>query len=87
MEISPPSPSRRTLRRFSIVLGTVGGALDLGVGLLILATGPMASSAAMGVTVAYLGATLLLLLGGVILGSTVHMIGSSKTPRREATDS
>src|SRR6058998_2916885 len=84
MEISPPSPSRRTLRRFSIVLGTVGGALDLGVGLLILATGPMASSAAMGVTVAYLGATLLLLLGGVILGSTVHMIGSRKTPRRRS---
>src|SRR5437667_10925967 len=44
----------------------------------------MASSAAMGVTVAYLGATLLLLLGGVILGSTVHMIGSSKTPRRRS---
>src|SRR6266566_4318103 len=84
MEISPPSPSRRTLRRVSIVLGTVGGALDLGVGLLILATGPMASSAAMGVTVAYLGATLLLLLGGVILGSTVHMIGSRKTPRRRS---
>src|SRR5437667_12729593 len=44
----------------------------------------MASSAAMGVTVAYLGATLLLLLGGVILGSTVQMIGSRKTPRRRS---
>src|SRR2546426_4449545 len=84
MEISPPSPSRRTLRRVSIVLGIVGGALDLGVGLLILATGPMASSAAMGITVAYVGAILLLLLGGVILGSTVQMIGSRKTPRRRS---
>src|SRR3989442_2453821 len=84
MEISPLADARRTLRRVSIVLGIVGGALDLGVGLLILATGPMASSSAMGFTVAYVGAILLLLLGGVILGSTVQMIGSRKTPRRRS---
>src|SRR2546427_3104976 len=81
---SPSPPSRPTPRTVSIVLGIVGGALDLGVGLLILATGPMASSAAMGITVAYVGAILLLLLGGVILGSTVQMIGSRKTPRRRS---
>jgi len=81
---SPTSTSRRTPRTISIVLGIVGGALDLGVGLLILATGPMASSDGMGVTGAYVGAILLLLLGGVILGSTVQMIGSRKTPRRRS---
>lgn len=81
---SPPSPSRPTPRTVSIVLGIVGGALDLGVGLLILATGPMASADGMGVTGAYVGAILLLLLGGIILGSTVQMIGSRKTPRRRS---
>src|SRR6266571_5941218 len=81
---SPTSPSRRTPRTISVVLGIVGGALDLAVGLLILATGPMASSNGMGVTGAYSGSVLLLLLGGVILGSTVQMIGSRKTPRRRS---
>jgi|SRR3989442_4611910 len=81
---SPTSPSRRTPRTVSIVLGIIGGALDLAVGLLILATGPMASSNGMGVTGAYIGSILLLLLGGVILGSTVQMIGSRKTPRRRS---
>ena len=81
---SPTSTSRRTPRTISIVLGIVGGALDLGVGLLILATGPMASSDGMGVTAAYVGAIVLLLMGGIILGSTVQMIGSRKTPRRRS---
>src|SRR3989475_12022177 len=81
---SPSPPSRPTPRTVSIVLGIIGGALDLGVGLLILATGPMAPSNGMGVTAAYVGAILLLLLGGIILGSTVQMIGSRKTPRRRS---
>ena len=56
--------------------------MDLGVGLLILATSPMASTeTGMGVTWGYLGAILLLLLGGVVLGSTVQMIGMRTTPR------
>ena len=81
---SPTSPSRRTPRTVSVVLGIVGGAIDLGVGLLILATGPMASSDGIGVTGAYVGAILLLLLGGIILGSTVQMIGTRNTPRRRS---
>ena len=81
---SPTSSSRRTRRNRSIVLGIVGGALDLGVGLLILTTGPMTSSGGMGVTGAYVGAILLLLLGGIVLGSTVQMIGTRKTPRRRS---
>src|SRR5713226_4882002 len=79
------STSQRTPRTYSIGLGIAGGALDLGVGLLILATGPMASaSTGMGVTWAYVGASLLLLLGGTVLGSTVQMIGMRKTPRRRS---
>src|SRR2546422_1068341 len=76
------SAARRTPRTISIVLGIAGGAMDLGVGLLILATSPMASTeTGMGVTWGYLGAILLLLLGGVVLGSTVQMIGMRTTPR------
>jgi len=76
------SAARRTPRTISIVLGIAGGALDLGVGLLILATSPMASTeTGMGVPWGYLGAILLLLLGGVVLGSTVQMIGMRTTPR------
>src|SRR5439155_448813 len=76
------SAARRTPRTVSIVLGIAGGAIDLGVGLLILATSPMASTeTGMGVTWGYLGAILLLLLGGVVLGSTVQMIGMRTTPR------
>ena len=72
-------------RTVSIVLGIVGGALDLGAGLLILATVPMASSGTgMGVTWGYVGAILLLLLGGAVLGTTVQMIGMRKTPRRRS---
>src|SRR2546427_10335923 len=81
----PPemSTTRRTPRTVSIVLGIAGGSLDLGVGLLILATAPMASTeTGMGVTWGYVGAILLLVLGGVVLGSTVQMIGMRKTPRR-----
>jgi len=79
------STARRTPRTVSIVLGIVGGALDLGVGLLILATVPMASSdTGMGVTWGYVGAILLLLLGGAVLGTTVQMIGMRKTPRRRS---
>jgi uncharacterized membrane protein HdeD (DUF308 family) len=81
---SPTSPSRRTPRTVSIVLGIAGGALDLAVGLVILATGPMASSDGMGVSAAYVGAILLLLLGGIILGNTVQMIGSRRSPRRRS---
>ncbi len=82
---SATSPSRGTPRMFSILLGIVGGALDVGVGLLILATGPMASSeTGMGVTWGYVGAILLLLLGGAVLGTTVQMIGMRKTPRRRS---
>jgi len=55
------------------------------VGLLILATSPMASTeTGMGVTEGYVGAILLLLLGGVVLGSTVQMVGMRKTPRRRS---
>jgi len=79
------STARRTPRTVSIVLGIVGGALDLGVGLLILATVPMASSdTGMGVTWGYVGAILLLLLGGAVLGTTVQMIGMRTTPRRRS---
>ena len=79
------STARRTPGTVSIVLGLVGGALDLGVGLLILATVPMASSGTgMGVTWGYVGAILLLLLGGAVLGTTVQMIGMRKTPRRRS---
>jgi hypothetical protein len=79
------STAQRTPRTYSIGLGIVGGALDLGVGFLILATGPMASaSTGMGVTWAYVGAILLFLLGGTVLGSTVQMIGMRKTPRRRS---
>ena len=68
-----------------MVLGIAGGALDLGVGLLILATAPMASTeTGMGVTWGYVGAILLLLLGGVVLGSTVRMIGMRRTLRRRS---
>jgi len=75
----------RTPRTVSIVLGIAGGALDLGVGLLILATAPMASTeTGMGVTWGYVGAILLLLLGGVVLGSTVQMIGMRRTLRRRS---
>src|SRR5947209_4719955 len=79
------STTRRTPRTVSIVLGIAGGSLDLGVGLLILATAPMASTeTGMGVTWGYLGAILLLVLGGVVLGGTVQMIGMRKTPRRRS---
>jgi len=78
------SAARRTPRTVSIVLGIAGGALDLGVGLLILATSPMASTeTGMGVTWGYVGAILLLLLGGVVLG-TVQMVGMRKTSRRRS---
>src|SRR2546426_9515295 len=79
------SAARGTTRTVSIVLGIAGGALDLGVGLLILASSPMASTeTGMGVSWGYVGATLLLLLGGVVLGSTVQMVGQRKTPRRRS---
>ncbi len=79
------SSAGRTPRTFSIGLGIVGGALDLGVGLLILATVPVASTeTGMGVTWGYVGATLLFLLGGAVLGSTVQMIGMRKTPGRRS---
>jgi len=79
------STARRTPGTVSIVLGIVGGALDLGVGLLILATVPMASpDTGMGVTWGYVGAILLLLLGGAVLGTTVQMIGMRTTPRRRS---
>ena len=79
------SAARRTPRTVSIVLGIAGGALDLGVGLLILASSPMASTeTGLGVTWGYVGAILLLLLGGVVLGSTVQMVGMRKTPRRRS---
>jgi len=79
------SAARRTPRTVSIVLGIAGGALDLGVGLLILASSPMASTEiGTGVTWGYVGAILLLLLGGVVLGSTVQMVGQRKTPRRRS---
>src|SRR3989442_4438199 len=78
------SRSRRTRRTVSVVLGIVGGTLDLGVGLLILASGPVAASDGMGVSGAYVGAILLLLLGGVILGSTAQMIGTRQSPRRRS---
>jgi len=79
------SAASRTPRTVSIVLGIAGGALDLGVGLLILATAPMASTeTGMGVTWGYVGAILLLLLGGVVLGSTVQMIGMRRTLRRRS---
>ena len=71
------SAAGRTPRTVSIVLGIAGGALDLGVGLLILASSPMASTeTGMGVTWGYVGAILLLLLGGVVLGSTLQMVGA-----------
>src|SRR2546428_3150814 len=77
------SAARLTPRTVSIVLGIAGGALDLGVGLLILATAPMASTeTGMGVTWGYVGAILLLLLGGVVLGSTGQIIRMRKTLRR-----
>src|SRR2546425_5719020 len=79
------SAASRTPRTVSIVLGIAGGALDLGVGLLILATAPMASTeTGMGVTWGYVGAILLLLLGGVVLGSTVRIIGLRRTLRRRS---
>ena len=37
-----PTDYYRTPRRYSILLGVIGGALDLGVGLLLLTTVPMA---------------------------------------------
>src|SRR3989449_6359959 len=79
------SAAGRTPRTVSIVLGIAGGALDLGVGLLILASSPMASTeTGMGVTWGYVGAILLLLLGGVVLGSTLQMVGMRRTPRRRS---
>jgi hypothetical protein len=79
------SAARRTPRTVSVVLGIAGGALDLGVGFLILSSSPMASTeTGMGVTWGYVGAILLLLLGGVVLGSTVQMVGQRKTPRRRS---
>ncbi len=79
------STARRIPTTLSIVLGIAGGALDLGVGLLILATVPMASTeTGMGVTWGRVGAILLLVLGGVVLGSTVRMIGMRKTPQRRS---
>ncbi len=79
------STAQRTPRTYSIGLGIAGGALDLGVGLLILATVPVASTqTGMGVTWAYVGASLLILLGGTVLGSTVQMIGMRTTPRRRS---
>src|SRR3989449_11055454 len=79
------SAASRIPRTVSIVLGIAGGALDLGVGLLILATAPMASTeTGMGVTWGYVGAILLLLLGGVVLGGTVQMIGIRRTLRRRS---
>jgi len=45
----------------------------------------MASSGTgMGATWGYVGAILLLLLGGAVLGTTVQMIGMRKTPRRRS---
>ena len=79
------SAAGRTPRTVSIVLGIAGGALDLVVGLLILANSPMASTeTGMGVTWGYVGAILLLLLGGVVLGSTLQMVGMRRTPRRRS---
>src|SRR5207247_10355654 len=84
--MQPETPAaRRTTRTVSIVLGIAGGALDLGVGLLILASSPMASTeTGMGVTWGYVGAILLLLLGGVVLGCTLHVVGLRRTPRRRS---
>src|SRR5438093_13418807 len=84
--MQPETPAaRRTTRTVSIVLGIAGGALDLGVGLLILASSPMASTeTGMGVTWGYAGATLLLLLGGLVLGRAVQLAGVRKTPRRRS---
>src|SRR2546430_754351 len=68
------SAAGRTPRTVSIVLGIAGGALDLGVGLLILASSPMASTeTGMGVTWGYVGAILLLLLGGFFGARLFHL--------------
>src|SRR2546427_10924159 len=81
------SAAGRTPRTVSIVLGIAGGALDLVVGLLILPSSPMASTATgLGVTWGYVGAILLLLLGGGVVGSTLQMDGMRRTPRRRSED-
>src|SRR2546428_414175 len=70
------STARRTPRTVSIVLGIAGGALDLGVGLLILASSPMGTTeTGMGVTWGHVGAILLLALGGDGLGGSAFLGG------------
>ncbi len=60
--------------RFGVLIGIVGGALDLVVGLLLLSTASMASSGAgMAFPREYAGGFLVLVLGGAVWVTTLYM--------------
>jgi len=66
--------------RFSVIIGIVGGSLDLAVGLLVLLAVPMVPSGAMGAGAAVGG--ILLVLGGAVLTTVLYTVATPMAATR-----
>ena len=64
--------------RFAVLIGLVGGAWDLGVGLSIILTASMsAPGESMARTATYAGGILLIFLGGAVLATSIYAASGS----------
>lgn len=74
--------------RFSVLVGVVGGTLDLGVGLMLLLSVPMSSTAnGMGPAPGYTAGILLLILGGAVLATALYMVATPMMANRRSLGS